>query len=83
MQAIGIVDGPWKAGLVIAKLGQCTRKVDQVLAEGPQGLRTDLAAQDDLPFQDHGDDQMGYLDGTLLEQTTDERVGLASTSFRI
>jgi len=44
---------------------------------GPQGIRTDVAAQDDLPFQGHGDDQVRYLDATLFEQATNERVGLA------
>ena len=30
-----------------------------------------------LPFQGHGDDQVRYLDATLLEQTTYERIGFA------
>ena len=79
---IGIVDRLWKAGLVIAKLGQCASKVDQVL-EGPQGIRTGVAAQDNLPFQGRGDDQAQCLGATLLEQTRMSASAPPSTSSRI
>jgi hypothetical protein len=65
-----------KAGLVIAKWAMHKRSGSGP-RRAPQGIRTDVAAQDDLPFQGHGDDLVRYLDATLLKQATNERVGLA------
>jgi hypothetical protein len=78
-QQPAVPSGPARSVRRVARLRRCGDVVGdvlQMLAERPQHIRADVAAQDDLAVRRHGDEQMRHPEAALLQPTTDKGIGL-------